>query len=49
VQFPQFRITITITMMIIRRRRIRIYCCPNCQIGLCYEYCFKKFHTRMNL
>ena len=31
------------------KRKDTIYWCPDCQVGLCLEFCFKEFHTKQNL
>jgi predicted nucleic acid binding AN1-type Zn finger protein len=32
-----------------RKRKETIYWCPDCQVGLCFDHCFKEFHTKVNL
>jgi hypothetical protein len=32
-----------------KKRKDTIYWCSDCQVGLCIKYCFKEFHTKVNL
>jgi hypothetical protein len=31
-----------------RKKKISVYCCQICDVGLCLEDCFELYHTKLN-